>query len=109
MRCCPNPIVWQGCHVANVSRRDDDHNRLADCLVPRPALYVKQSHISGAGGGLFSGRVLAANEYLATYKGVPVKATTLRAPGYARGYIMRVGPRYIDGRDLDCGRVATAR
>ena len=77
-------------------------------LRPRPVLYVKQSTIDGAGGGLFSGRTLAADEYLLAYKGVHVKAATMRAPGYMRGYIMRVGPRYIDGRDLESGRLRLA-
>lgn len=63
-------------------------------------MYVKQSCIDGAGGGLFSGRTLAEDEYLETYKGIHVKAATMRAPGYVRGYIMRVGPKYVDARDI---------
>ena len=88
------------------------HSRAAlpqmDHLVPRPALFVKQSCIDHAGGGLFSGRTLAADEYLGTYKGCCVLAADMRAPGYIRGYVMRVGPRYIDGRDLETGRLRLA-
>lgn len=71
-------------------------------------MYVRQSRIDGAGGGLFSGRALAADEYLSTYKGVHVKAAAMRAPGYPRGYILRVGPKYVDGRDLESGRLRLA-
>ena len=42
---------------------------------------------------------------LETYKGCHVKAAKMRAPGYARGYIMRVGPKYVDARDIT-GRLA---
>ena len=81
---------------------------LVDPLVPRPALYIKKSCIDGAGGGLFSGRTLAEDEYLGTYKGIPVKAAIMRAPGFIRGYIMRVGPNYINARDLETGRLRLA-
>ena len=112
-------LLWQGCRDASECWRDDgeqgrpgDRNVISLAagaqLVPRPAMYVKQSGIDGAGGGLFSGRALAADEYLSTYKGVHVKAATMRAPGYMRGYIMRVGPKYVDGRDLESGRLRLA-
>ena len=52
--------------------------------------------------------MLAEDEYLGTYKGIRVRAAIMRAPGYVRGYIMRVGPNYIDARDLETGRLRLA-
>ena len=64
-------------------------------------IYIKKSSLEGAGGGAFASRVLPANHRLSQYTGIPVKAKEMRASGYIRGYIMRVGGPYIDARDPD--------
>ena len=61
------------------------------------ALYVQRSSI--AGGGALAAIDLPKGTFVCRYTGVPVRAAQVRAPGFVRGYVLRVGPRYIDARD----------
>jgi len=62
-------------------------------------LYIKKSNIPQAGGGVFTSTMLSCNLALMQYTGIKVKAAVMRAAGYKRGYVMRVGGPYIDARD----------
>ena len=64
-------------------------------------IYVKGSTIKGAGGGAFASRKLPRNHPLCKYAGIAVDKEVAFAPGYRRGYVMRVGGPYFDARDPD--------
>jgi hypothetical protein len=65
--------------------------RYADALVVHKSLI--------AGGGAFASVDLPKHTWLCRYTGVQVTAAQMRAPDFVRGYVMRVGPRYLDARD----------
>lgn len=72
------------------------------------ALYVAPSSLGpAAGGGLFALRPIARGEWLGPYAGVRVRKADVDAPGFVRGYVMRIGGGYVDARD-PAGRLVTA-
>ena len=61
------------------------------------ATFVQRS--STAGAGLFAAIDLNRGVLLHKYAGAQVAANVMRCTNYARGYVMRIGPRYMDARD----------
>lgn len=61
--------------------------------------FVQCSTVPSAGAGLFAAVTLLRDTYLHKYEGHQVKAHEMRRAGYSTGYLMRIGPHYIDARD----------
>ena len=61
------------------------------------ATFVQRS--STEGGGLFAAIDLNPDVHLHKYEGAQVAAKVMRRDDYARGYVMRIGPHYVDARD----------
>ena len=68
------------------------------------SVLVKCSTLPNAGGGLFAAVYLQCGTQLMKYQGCIVSATVMWGSGYTRGYVMRLGSRYVDARD-PCGRL----
>jgi hypothetical protein len=78
-------------------------------------MYVKQSTIPGGGGGAFARVSIKEFTTICKYQGESVLAADARMKDYKRGYVMRTGAGYVDGRDehgwlqLESGRRVSSR